>query len=124
MSCQQLFASMASKFIVSLPSILRSEDTYEHVPLTDLLEALMLWPIGWLNAHGRVLTIESAKPSGCISSFLRGWRHTKTDLVAITPGECFCPDVHIGILNSLLQGRHVLPMFPMLIPQIFRIERS
>lgn len=49
-------------------------------------------------------------------------RVKKTDLVAIAPREGFCSDVHVGILDSFLQGRHVLPMFPMLIPQILRVD--
>ena len=44
-----------------------------------------------------------------------------TDLVSITEWEGLCPDVLVGILNTLLQGRPMLLVFPMFIPQIFRI---
>lgn len=51
-------------------------------------------------------------------------RIRKTDLVAIAPGVGFCPDVHVGILDSFLQGRHVLPVLPVLIPQILSVKTS
>ena len=53
-----------------------------------------------------------------------GVDHRKTDLVAIAPGVGLCADIHVGILDSFFQGRHVIPMFPVLIPQILRVERS
>jgi hypothetical protein len=39
-------------------------------------------------------------------------------LIPITPGIILGPDVLIGILDALLQGRHVLPVLPMLVPEI------
>ena len=46
------------------------------------------------------------------------------DLITIAPRVGFCSDVHVRIFDSILQGRHMLPMFPVLIPQVLRIERS
>jgi hypothetical protein len=44
-------------------------------------------------------------------------------LVAISPKEVPCPDVLVWVFDTLLQGRHVLPVFPMLIPQVPGIDR-
>ena len=46
------------------------------------------------------------------------------DLITIAPRVCFCSDVHVGIFDSILQGRHVVPMFPVLIPQVLCVKRS
>jgi len=47
-----------------------------------------------------------------------------TDLVTISPKEVPRPYVLIWILNPLLQRRQVLPMLPMLPPQIPGIDAA
>ena len=46
------------------------------------------------------------------------------DLVSIAPEKGFGADVLIGVFDTFLQGWHVLPMLPMLIPKVLRIQRG
>ena len=47
-----------------------------------------------------------------------------THLVAVTPWVVFVTDVLVWVLDSLLERRHVLPMPPMLGPQVIGIDAS
>lgn len=42
--------------------------------------------------------------------------------VAITPGEVLDTDVLVGVLDTLLQRGHVLPVLPVLHPEVVGIE--
>lgn len=39
-------------------------------------------------------------------------------LVAVAPGEVLGADVLVGVLDALLERRHVLPVLPVLRPQV------
>ena len=45
-------------------------------------------------------------------------------LVAVPPKVVLRPYILIGVLRAFLQRRHVLPMVPMFIPKIPRIDRG
>ena len=70
----------------------------------------------------QALTTESA--SMLVSVSLSKSKPFGTDLISITKRESLRPNVLIGILHALLQRRPMLFMFPMLVPQILRIDRG
>ncbi len=47
-----------------------------------------------------------------------------TDLITITPAKVLRTKVLVRILGTLLQWRHMVPMLPMLIPQVPSIDRT
>jgi hypothetical protein len=49
-----------------------------------------------------------------------GWRYAH--LVTIAPPVVLAPDILIGILDALFQWGHVVPMLPMLIPQVVGVD--
>jgi hypothetical protein len=48
------------------------------------------------------------------------WRYAY--LVTIAPSIVLVPDVLVGILDALFQRGHVVPMFPMLVPQVIGVD--
>lgn len=48
----------------------------------------------------------------------------ETHLVTITPGVVLGTDVLVGVLGALLKRRHVVPVLPVLIPQVVGIEAA
>lgn len=42
---------------------------------------------------------------------------SRTDLIAVSPGEVLSSDVLVGVLDALLQRRHVRPVLPVLLPE-------
>ncbi len=46
----------------------------------------------------------------------------KTYLVTVAPREVAVADVLVGILDTLLEGRHVRPVLPMLVPEVVGVE--
>ena len=46
-----------------------------------------------------------------------------TDLVSVSPWKGFGSNIHIRVLYSFLEGWHMFPVPPMLIPQILCIQR-
>ena len=47
-----------------------------------------------------------------------------TNLVTISPEEVLRPQVLVGVFNSLLQSRKMLPVLPMFVPQVVGIDAS
>lgn len=47
-----------------------------------------------------------------------------TDLVPISPEEVLRSEVLVWVFNALFQRRQMLPMFPMLVPQIPGVDAS
>ena len=45
-------------------------------------------------------------------------------LVPIAPEVVLRPDILVWILDSLLQGRQVLPVLPMLVPKVPRVDAA
>lgn len=45
-------------------------------------------------------------------------------LVAVAPEEVLGPDVLVGVLDALLQRGHVLPVLPMLVPQVICVDAA
>lgn len=45
-------------------------------------------------------------------------------LVTISPGEVLDTDVLVGVFHALLKRRKMLPVFPVLIPEIVCIETT
>lgn len=43
-------------------------------------------------------------------------------LVTVSPGEVLGPDVLVGILDALLEGREVAPVLPMLVPEVIGVQ--
>jgi hypothetical protein len=43
-------------------------------------------------------------------------------LVTVSPGEVLRPDVLVGVLDALLEGREVLPVLPMLGPEVVGVD--
>ena len=57
----------------------------------------------------RVTVLPSLRPFG---------EHSQQGLVTVAPGEVLGADVLVGVLNALLQGRHVGPVLPVLVPEV------
>jgi hypothetical protein len=47
-----------------------------------------------------------------------------THLVTVTPGEVLHTDVLVGVLGALLQRRHVVPVLPVLVPQVVGVKAT
>lgn len=47
----------------------------------------------------------------------------KTDLVSISPKVVLGPNVLVRIFDAILEGRLVLPVLPMLIPEVIGVDR-
>ena len=46
----------------------------------------------------------------------------KTYLVTVAPREVAGADVLVGVLDTLLEGGHVRPVLPMLVPEVVGVE--
>lgn len=44
--------------------------------------------------------------------------YLKTHLITISPGVVLHPEVLVGVLGTLLERGHVLPVLPVLIPEV------
>lgn len=49
---------------------------------------------------------------------------TCTYLVTVTPGEVLGADVLVGVLGTLLKRGHMVPVLPVLVPQIVGIDTT
>lgn len=47
-----------------------------------------------------------------------------THLVTISPGEVLAADVLVGVLSTLLQRGHVVPVLPVLVPQVVGVQAT
>lgn len=50
-------------------------------------------------------------------------RRKRTDLVTISPEVVLGPNVLVSILDTILESRLMLPVFPMLIPEVVSVDR-
>ena len=48
----------------------------------------------------------------------------KAYLVTISPGEVLAADVLVGVLSTLLQRGHVVPVLPVLVPQVVGVQTT
>lgn len=48
----------------------------------------------------------------------------ETHLVTISPGEVLAADVLVGVLSTLLQRGHVVPVLPVLVPQVVGVQTT
>ena len=51
-------------------------------------------------------------------------RPLSTNLITIPPTKRLRPNILIRILNPLFQRRHMLPVLPVLVPEVFGVERG
>lgn len=51
-------------------------------------------------------------------------RRTGTHLVTVAPGEVLHADVLVGVLGALLQRGHVLPVLPVLLPEVVGVDAA
>lgn len=48
----------------------------------------------------------------------------ETHLVTVTPGEVLHTDVLVGVLGTLLERGHVLPVLPVLVPEVVGVDAA
>lgn len=48
----------------------------------------------------------------------------ETHLVTISPGVVLAADVLVGVLGTLLERGHVLPVLPVLVPQVVGVQAT
>jgi hypothetical protein len=48
----------------------------------------------------------------------------ETNLVTISPGEVLAADVLVGVLGTLLERGHVVPVLPVLVPQVVGVQAT
>ena len=48
----------------------------------------------------------------------------ETHLVAVAPGEVLDADVLVGVLGALLERGHVLPVLPVLVPEVVSVDAT
>lgn len=53
-----------------------------------------------------------------------GKREGKTHLVTVAKGEVLHADILVGVLGALLERGHVLPVLPVLIPEVVSVDAT